>query len=516
MEKEHDQRPRAGRKVAVDGSGAWQKSYDAGMKSFASGNYAEAAERFETARKDAEPYGSQDARFLLTLNALAGAYSALGQHTEAGRIYTQALSLQEAASGPHSAALARTLNGLGTLYSATGRLDDAEASYRRALKVQEGPGGSEDLGLATTLNNLAILYKAQRRFPEALSLFERAMRIALKVSGPDHQFVATALNNVGSICLETGRHGQAEALFKQALEIKERVHGSHHPEVATVLNNLGDLYCASGRPEEARPVYARVLAMDELVYGANHLEVAADLMQLGSACQACGDAGAAREHYHRALDIRQVSLGAHHALTEEAKEKVDQLPGFKRSAAAPSAEAVNSRPGGELITAGAAERGVGRPAAAQSLCELAERCARERRWTEAERIYGRELEIERSVAGSSAASVSATLNNIGCVRYRQGGAEQAAAFFQESLGAWLGSAKPLNALAAIALNNLAVLCAARSRFAEAKSLYARSLQIETDPSPSDGGRWAMVAANLAALAKPAEQGGQPNHAPQGG
>lgn len=512
MGKDDGQRPPAPEWASGGQSGSWQRSYDAGKKSTESGNFADAVGHFETALKEAEPLGFHDSRFLTTLNGLAEAYTALGRHREAEEIYAKALSLREAVSGSRSPALAGTLNGLGALYAATGRIEKAEASYRRALEIREGARVSEDLGLASTLNNLAVLYKGQRRFSEALPLFERAMRIALKVSGPDHPFVATALNNVGTICLEAGQHGQAEALFKQALEIKERVRGSDHPEVATILNNLGDVYCTTGRAAEARPVFARVLAVDELVYGASHLEVAADLMQLGSVCEACGDPGAAREHYRRALEIRQALLGAQHAVTEESRKKLGQLSGSERPARLPGGEAAMLRRGGELLTASAAETGVERPAAAQSLCELAERCVRELRWTEAERIYRRELEIERSVAGSAAPCVAATLNNIGCARQRQGGGDEAAALFQASLGAWLSSTEPLNTLAAMALNNLAAVCAAHDCYAEAELLYARSLQIETDPSAEYGRYRAVIAANLAALPKPTSA---PSQIPQG-
>lgn len=478
----------------------WQERLRAGSRAFEAGNYADAAARFEAALKLAEAFGYRDARFARTLRALAGAYAAQGRTEEAERVFLQVLPLEESISGAQSGPVARTLADLGALYAATDRIDLAEANYRRAIDIFARSGDAAAMPLAATLNNLGLLYKSRRRFAEALPLFERALRIALKGSGPVQPFVATMLNNLGAICLGEGKLAEAGAFLRHALEINEKALGSDHRDVATILNNLGELRRAEGQPAEARRLYARVLSIDERVYGPNHPEVAADLMQLGAASAACGDIEAAQEEYRRALSIRESLLGHDHRLTMEARGKLSELERNAQNIASvsPQPQPAAERQGAELILVSAAEPGMERPAAAQRLCETAERYNGEKQWAEAERHYRKELDVERSTAAPQAACVAATLNNLGCSRQRQGATEDAAVLFQESLRASLNMAHSENDLAATALNNLASVCASRGRYTEAESLYLRAVQLDAEALPANQHR-AIVEANLAAL-----------------
>lgn len=490
---------------AAASEAAWKERAAAAAKAFSAGRYSVAATEYEFALREAEVFGSKDARLAATLNNLAGAYAAQGRSHEAEQMYGLALELREAIAGPASPQLAQTLNNLAALYASRRKFEDAEKAYRRALEITESSAREENLPLAATLNNLALLYKNQGRFEEALLLFQRALRIGLKVLGAAHPFIATGMNNFGAICVAQEKHAEGEAFFKQALAIKEKALGPRHPEVATILNNIADLYCVSGRRLEAKPLYERILGIDEETLGPSHSEVAADLAQLGSVCQAQGDNAEAGRHYRRALDIRESIFGHGHPLVAQIQDKLNALSQDLGQAApvpASTSEPVKAEAPAGLLLATGAEPGLTRPAAAQSLSELADRCVHDARWLDAEKLYRRELEIEQSVAGPDAACTGATLNNCGCAVKAQGNRTGSALLFQASLSVWLNSKAGMASIAAMALNNLAALSAESGRYSQAESFYRQSAEMRKGLSEdlrNNTQPWLAIAANLASL-----------------
>lgn len=528
--------------------GAWKEHCLAAKRAFEQARYSEAATHYEAALREIEPAGFSDPRFASTLNGLASAYGAGRRYDEAESLYQHVLALRKAAFGPQSIQAAQTLNDLAALYAAEHKFSDAERAYREALAITEAARGLEDISLCAPLNNLALLFKNQQRTDEALPLFQRALRIGLKSFGHAHPFVATSLNNLAAICVDREKYAEAEALFKQSLAIKEQSAGPQHPDVATVLNNLGELYCATGRAGDAKPLFERVLRIDESAYGPRHPEVASDLMRLASLAEAEGDVLAARQFCQRALEIREAALGRDHPLAMKSRSKLEVIvqhsggePGqlvpvaselesamepmgpnvFEDTLQAPSiasgAEtdvselrlpsapdlmpnvraAETARPQARVLAMPAAEPGIDRPGAAQSLCELADRAANEGRWQGAESLYQREIEIERSIRGDESACVAATLNNLGCVKQSQVRLEEAAALFQASLSIWMDLQEYQRV--AVVLNNLAVVSAAQKNRAGAEALYQRSVQVHQSASGARADQLAVIAGNLEAL-----------------
>lgn len=484
---------------------AWKEHCAAAKRASEQGRYHEAAAQYEAALREAESFGFSDPRFASTLNGLAGAYSAARRTDEAETLYQHLLSLRKSAFGQQSMPVAQTMNELAALYAAAHKWAEAERAYNEALAITEAVRGPEDISLCASLNNLALLYKNQQRTDEALPLFQRALRIGLKYSGQTNPFISASLNNLAAICVERKRYAEAEALFKRSLAIKEKSHGPAHPDVATILNNLGELYCATGRGSEARSLFERVLHIDEAAWGANHSEVAADLMRLASLAEAEGDRVDARRRCARAMEIRESTLGHEHPLTAKSRRKLSQLasqPGESGEANRVAPVGRTAPPQAKTLAITAAELGLRRPGAAQSLCELAERAASEGRWLEAEGFYQRELEIERSLRGEEDACVAATQNNLGVVKQSQASFEEAAKLFQASLATWVGLGESRRA--ALVLNNLAVVCAARKNRSGAETLYRRSMEFHQGTSGLQPDQLAVIAANLAVLQAPEE------------
>lgn len=528
--------------------GAWKEHCLAAKRAFEQARYGEAATHYEAALREIESAGFSDPRFASTLNGLAGAYSAGRRYDEAKSLYQHVLALRKAAFGPQSIQAAQTLNDLAALYAASRKFSDAERAYREGLAITEAARGLEDISLCASLNNLALLYKNQQRTDEALPLFQRALRIGLKSFGHAHPFVATSLNNLAAICVDRKKYAEAEALFKQSLAIKELSGGPQHPDVATVLNNLGELYCTTGRAGDARPLFERVLRIDESAYGPRHPEVAFDLMRLASLAEAEGDVTAAQQFCQRAIEIREAALGRDHPLAVKSRSKlgaisqerggetpqlapaapepksameptgpeviedapqassiasgaetsIPELPSLEAPDLMPDVQApAPARPQARVLAMPAAEPGIDRPGAAQSLCELADRAASEGRWQGAESLYQRELEIERSIRGDENACVAATLNNLGCVKQSQARLEEAAALFQASLSIWMDLQEYQRV--AVVLNNLAVVSADQKNRAGAEALYRQSVQVHQSAPGARADQLAVIAGNLDAL-----------------
>jgi len=192
----------------------WTRYLDAGTAAYRKRDPDEATRQFESALREAEGFGEQDAR------------------------------------------LATTLAWLAELYRVQRRFEESEKLILRTIAMDEKFRGLEHPDLAMSLESLALLYHTQNRQREMEPVLIRVISIYEKSLGPQHVRVAAALNNLAALHRATGRLEEAEPLVSRALAIREKALGMEHPDTVQSRNYLSLLHrdLARSRPSRQRQI----------------------------------------------------------------------------------------------------------------------------------------------------------------------------------------------------------------------------------------------------------------------
>jgi tetratricopeptide (TPR) repeat protein len=119
------------------------------------------------------------------------------------------------------------------------------------------------------------------------------------------------------------------------------------------------------------------------------------------------------------------------------------------------------------------------------------------RYTEAEPLYQRAIEIGEQTWGSECSDVAYPLNSLAILYQQQGKYGQAEPLYQQALRIWEQTLGPKHSMVAAPLNNLANLYKEQGKYDEAEPLYLRALHIWEQAL---GPKHSMVAAPLDNLA----------------
>jgi len=286
-----------------------------------------------------------------SLNNLAEAHHATGDHATAEPLFRESLELRRAVFGKNSAPVAVVLHNLARLQVAQGNYSAAKPLFEQALAIRAATVGENHPDYALTLGNLAELHYRLGHFANAETLLRLTLLIQRKALGPDDPVIAVTLDNLGSVYQSTGKYAYAEQHYRQAGAILRHALGETHLEVAkndallallfsetgnyaaaahgferaleiaravgdrvataTITNNLALLCEATGRSEPALRLFQQALEMRREVLGDDHPDVAQSLNNLAAASLWL-DPATAKSLYERALEIRRRTLGAEH------------------------------------------------------------------------------------------------------------------------------------------------------------------------------------------------------------
>jgi len=248
----------------------WQLHYEAGIKAYQQGRYAEAQTQLEIALKEAEQL--------------------------------RLINLEDPKAPPTpDPGVPATLKALGDVFMAQGKFRDAEASYRRALEITNNTAGPDSAFAGMVLHSLGVLAMKEGRMGEADLQLNQAARIEEKQLGAGHPVFAASLKSLGDLYAAQGKRTEAELYYKRALGLREAALGSEHPDVAESLDGLVALYFAQGNVAQAKALHKRALAIRVKALGPDHPSIAASLEQFaamvrgtdGMATAPVGNGGAA-------------------------------------------------------------------------------------------------------------------------------------------------------------------------------------------------------------------------------
>lgn len=295
-----------------------------------------------------------------------------------------ALAIEEEVPTPD---LVEALRKLADRYVDRRRHGDARAVLEDAHARAVRSSGEADLSAVRILANLASLAREQGEPAEAGMLASRAYALAHERPIPDLPTMGQALNTLANVESDRGGHEKAVALYRRSLALLEDALGAEHRDVAAARANLGSAHLELGRPERALPLLTRALEVYEAEYGAEDLRTAGLVEDLGYAHASLGESGEAIRWYERALTT------------------LERL-----------------HPGDPVLVS--------------TMNNLGNLYRRERRYEEAERVYGRALAI---LEGSRAVDDPAIATNayyLGVVAYERRDDARARDLFLRSLRIW--------------------------------------------------------------------------------
>ncbi|MBF0722253.1 tetratricopeptide repeat protein [Sanguibacter inulinus] len=256
-----------------------------------------AAPYLQEALADAERQGDDGARLTL-LNELVGLYRSQSLHDDSVMASRSALTLVESMGLTGTDAHATTLINAATAMRAAGRPDDARALYSQALSVADAAFGPTDRRLAGLHNNLSILCSERQDHAQALAELRAAMSI-LEASSVDPERdldIATTCTNLALVSFTLGQHEDAARYVDRSLAIYQDGGHEDDPHYASAVAGHAEACFRVGRYADAVTMYRQALAIITECYGADndyYAVTAENLAEAEAEAAAAAAAGAA-------------------------------------------------------------------------------------------------------------------------------------------------------------------------------------------------------------------------------
>jgi len=359
------------------------------------------------------------------LHNIGHCHSKLGRHKEALSYYYMALDLLNKNTiypyhfdeSPSQLDISSTLNCIAIAqYHDPENADSTTMALllEKALALRiEIPGEECSQETATMLYNLGRVKVLQRNFDCARRLFEDSIKIRRSLLGADHIDVFTIYFNLGKTAECQGRIPQAIEFYKHFLSFAISRKGREDKDVARTLILIGRLSYESNNNEDAHLYLSHGLVAAKLAFGANSIVVANTLNKIGNVFYCQNKFPSALEAYQAGLAIeRQIHLPLDDniAVTLLNVARVQQHQSEYSSALESYAEAYQIK-----------NRLHDQESVAAILTNTGWIYDEQGDFAQAARVFGEAIQIRKQLeGGQNMALLSALLNALGLVQYKQG------------------------------------------------------------------------------------------------
>lgn len=223
---------------------------ESGRVEIESGNAQKGLEYLTSAQALAIEAGNDEQRSEI-LQAMGGAYSALGKNEDAIKQYQDSLEIKRKLGLKKG--IADSLQAIASSQAALGQPDQALKNYNAALDMRKQIG---DLaGTGDALNDIGQFYSDRGQYDQALKLFKESLQDEIDAGNQNNQ--AVVLNNIGNTYSFKSDFQNARTYYEQALQVREKINVSG--DVADTLHNLADTLGSMGQYDEALQDYERAL-----------------------------------------------------------------------------------------------------------------------------------------------------------------------------------------------------------------------------------------------------------------
>jgi eukaryotic-like serine/threonine-protein kinase len=183
------------------------------------------------------------------MNNLAITLNDENRHSEAEKIYREALDVERRVLGPEHPDTLGTMNNLANTLQAEGHYAEAEKLERETLDDRRKVLGPEHPRTLSATNNLANTLRLEGRYTEAEKLSRETLEAQRRVLGPDQSGIEETILTLARTLSVEGEFAQAEKLFREAIQIASKQDGQ--PDLPEVWFQFACGAAAAGRREEA-------------------------------------------------------------------------------------------------------------------------------------------------------------------------------------------------------------------------------------------------------------------------
>jgi tetratricopeptide (TPR) repeat protein len=242
-------------------------------------------------------HGPDHPEIAVAVDYLRHLYREQGRTAEAEKLDQKAQVIAAKAQGPESPKSIEALFSQASQAEGRGSYAEAETLYLEALRLTEKSYGPEDVKNLSAFQAIARFYAGRERYAEADTYYQKYLGLTEKLYRPDAREVYLAVNQLAQHYAAQKRYADAAPLYERALAFTE----NHTPHGAGVedLDRLAHTYLALGRRADAAPLLKRAFVMVEKLNDApGHRS---RYLVLGDVALAEGHVDEAEHFYQRAL-----------------------------------------------------------------------------------------------------------------------------------------------------------------------------------------------------------------------
>ncbi len=400
---------------------------------------------------------------------------------------------------------------LGAKYLKQAKYKLSQQCFAKWLSQLERNPKAKKLDLAIALGNVGWSLQAQGENSQAIPFLERSLVLFQREQGFEKEKLIFWQSNLAYAKKQVGDYEDAEKLLTGALEIAEKNFGQDTPKVAVTLTDLGGCYLTAGKIDKALAVYKKALAIDEKVLAASDIAVSRDLCNVAECYHEQGKLKEAEPLFKRVLATLDRTGDSEHVIAPYACNNLEELyfsqgryslaQGLYKRALATRIKLLGARSpyvGVTLSNYAILLRKTGRIAEALKLEERARatypfdqsqvcdekiaeldrnawRSFDERDFTSAIRLFRESLALSRERKPPSSKQFARRLRNLASAFRESGDHLQAEKLLKQCIELRQHAANATNLEIACYSDLLALNFDAQGRYAEAQSLYAKSL-----------------------------------------
>ena len=224
---------------------------------------------------------------------------------------------------------------IGGAYGALGNYTDAERMFRKALALYQKLPGNENRGFPSLLGRIASMASFQGGHAESETLGRESLALFKKLKDEEDPQVAYALDRLAEVLLRQGQTfevpanqgllKEAETLERESLRLQKKLFGDKGFDYASSLGNLALILGAQGKPREAATMMREVLATHRKLRGNEHWSVAMDSINLGDALVRDGKFDEADPFLQEGLAMRRKLFDSEHPNVADALSRLANL-----------------------------------------------------------------------------------------------------------------------------------------------------------------------------------------------
>jgi len=201
--------------------------------------------------------------------ALARVYHAVGRDGDAIRLAQGALADVEDSPGSQLDQLIAQ-EALARAYLAAGQVSEAVTGFRQVLAGRERAQGPDHPLTSTARGELAVACQAAGQHKEALALCQRVLADCERLHGPSHPSTLAARAGLASAYQTSAKPKRAIPLYQRTLADRERLQGRDHADTIAASGDLAAAYLSAGQLALAVSQYETALAACQRALGPAH------------------------------------------------------------------------------------------------------------------------------------------------------------------------------------------------------------------------------------------------------